>query len=156
MLPITADVTIRVYDLAAAQNRERIDDVGNLYFQWRSDQDTMTFYDVPDEDIDQINADYNPDFDFLVLESSFNEAVENDLPFSAVSPEISTNIQNMAPANITPNIPIHAIDSIHTSIECQKHVNFKEHENIIHSKERKLEISSDNDHIESVTRVVNE
>ena len=76
MLPITANVITRAHDLTAVQNQERIDDAGNLHFQWRPDQDTMTFYDVPDENVDQINTDYVPESDLLVLDSSFDEAVK--------------------------------------------------------------------------------
>jgi hypothetical protein len=109
----------------------------------------MTFHDVPD-------VDYVPDSDLLASESSFDETVENDLPFSDVPPEIGTDIQNTAPVDITPNIPIDTMDPIHASIELQKNVHFKEHEDIIHSKERESEIRSDDDNIESLTRVVNE
>jgi hypothetical protein len=150
-LPITADVITHVHDLAAAQNQECIDDAGNLHFQWRPDQGTMTFHDVPNEDVDQINVDYVPDSDLLASESSFDEAVENDLPFSDVPPEIGTNIQNTAPVDITPYIPIDTMDPIHTSVERQKNVHFKEHEDIIHSKERESEIGPDDNHIESLT-----
>jgi hypothetical protein len=144
VLPITADVITRVHDLAAAQNQERIDDAGNLHFQWCPDQGTMTFHDVPD-------VDYVPDSDLLASESSFDETVDNDLPFSDIPPEVGTNIQNTAPVNITPNIPIDTMDPIHASIEHQKIVHFKEREDIIHSKERESEIGSGNDHIESLT-----
>jgi hypothetical protein len=124
VLPIMADVITHIHDFAAAQNQERIDDARNLHFQWRPDQGTMTFHDVPDEDVDQINMDYIPDSDFLASESSFDEAIENDLPFSDVPPEIGMDIQNTAPVNITPNIPIDTMDPIHASIERQKNVHF--------------------------------
>jgi hypothetical protein len=143
-LPITNDVISRVHDLANAQDQDSINDGGNLNYQWRPDQNAMSFDHILEEDVDLVNADYVPEQDTMVLENV------QDNNADGIVPETSDDlIPNSAPMDITQsNNPI-TID-----VERQKLVQFKERNDHIESKERESEID-DNDE-QPLTREVSE
>jgi hypothetical protein len=140
VLPITNDVITRVHDLASTQNQERIEEGGNLAFRWRPDDDVMTFIDNFEEEVDQQNSDY-------VQEEPVENELQDDNPVNTyVEPEVSSHIDNTIPISI--DNQVNNNDPINKVIENDKHVQFKERDDIIEIKERSP--------IESLTRDISE
>ena len=103
----------------------------------------MIFYDILEEDIDQINLDYVQTHDLNPADETPPDNMQYD-DFYDFSPEIGTMVTNIVPTAIVNNDQFDNMNPINASIKHQKYIQFKKREDIINTKEHDTEFDNNN------------